>query len=265
MKDIFKGIIVGIIITALLFTALPGFAVNMETIQVAFNSINLEVNGQPVSTQNILYEGTTYVPLRKAAEMLGKVVTWDGETRTAGINDAEPVSAPESTPVPAPADALSPDELEQYLQDNFSEITFTVETVKGSEEIKTNFEFSILENDSLKKTYDYCVWAKFDRFFFTDIKYAWTYTESQCEVIKQKLKEHQKAIADTVIQNFPNKKIDGSYFTAWYKYPTIEQGYESLTYYSWRNFGDPDYTADDVYNSTKISSFTWTPDGDDDF
>ena len=62
-----------------------------KSISVLFNSINITVNGEAVESDNILYEGTTYVPLRDVAEMLGKEVSWDGETKTAGINDPSEV------------------------------------------------------------------------------------------------------------------------------------------------------------------------------
>lgn len=58
-----------------------------QQIQVKFNSINISVNGEAVNSKNILYEGSTYVPLRDVAEMLGKDVIWDDDTRTAHIND----------------------------------------------------------------------------------------------------------------------------------------------------------------------------------
>ena len=54
-------------------------------IEVIYNSVNLTVNGKRVNADNILYKGTTYVPLREVAEMLGKDVTWDQGTNTAGI------------------------------------------------------------------------------------------------------------------------------------------------------------------------------------
>jgi len=56
-----------------------------ETISVWFNSITVTVDGSPVDAKNILYQGTTYVPLRAAAEMLEKDVDWDAKTRTANI------------------------------------------------------------------------------------------------------------------------------------------------------------------------------------
>jgi len=43
-------------------------------------------NGKQVP-YSILYKGTTYLPMRKVAELVGKEVTWDQDTNTAGIND----------------------------------------------------------------------------------------------------------------------------------------------------------------------------------
>ena len=60
-----------------------------QTIDVLINNVNLEVNGDKVEVDNILYKGTTYVPIRAVAEMLGKEVGWDGKTNTASINDKE--------------------------------------------------------------------------------------------------------------------------------------------------------------------------------
>ena len=47
--------------------------------------MNLKVNDQPVDADNILYNGTTYIPLRKTAEILGCDVGWDSDTDTAII------------------------------------------------------------------------------------------------------------------------------------------------------------------------------------
>lgn len=57
-----------------------------QNIEVEFNSVNLEVNDTPVTANNILYNGTTYVPLRAAAEMLDCDVSWDENTNTAKIS-----------------------------------------------------------------------------------------------------------------------------------------------------------------------------------
>lgn len=86
MKKIIKGIVLGVIITTMLMTTALGAQVK-KTIEVVYNSVNLTVNGSKVNADNILYEGTTYVPLRAVAEALGKDVGWDQATTTASVND----------------------------------------------------------------------------------------------------------------------------------------------------------------------------------
>lgn len=88
MKKALKGFTLGVIITTLLMSTSLGAAVT-KTIEVAYNSVNLTVNGKKLESNNILYEGTTYVPLRAIAEMLGKDVGWDQESFTASINDKD--------------------------------------------------------------------------------------------------------------------------------------------------------------------------------
>lgn len=80
----YERFIIYIFICIFLFKSIPVFA---ETIDIVFNSINITVNGVKVEADNILYNGTTYVPLRKIGEMLNKDVGWDESTRTASIND----------------------------------------------------------------------------------------------------------------------------------------------------------------------------------
>jgi hypothetical protein len=58
-----------------------------RTITVIYNSVNLRVNGTLIKADNILYNGTTYVPLRAVADALNKDVGWEQSTMTASIND----------------------------------------------------------------------------------------------------------------------------------------------------------------------------------
>lgn len=86
MKKQVKSFIMGVIVTTLLMNTALGDAVK-KNIEVVYNSVNLTINGKKVEADNILYNGTTYVPLRKVAEMLEKEVGWDAKTSTASIND----------------------------------------------------------------------------------------------------------------------------------------------------------------------------------
>ena len=80
---------------------LSGFAIAMavgggviaggltEKIEVMFNSIELRVDGEVVNSPNILYKGTTYVPIRDVAEALGRGVNYNNNTKIAYIYDKE--------------------------------------------------------------------------------------------------------------------------------------------------------------------------------
>ncbi len=82
-KQYLKGLVSGFIISILLVTGV--FA--STTIDVLFNSVNIEVNGNKVIADNIVFNGTTYVPLRTIAEMLGMEVGWIQDTNTATLKD----------------------------------------------------------------------------------------------------------------------------------------------------------------------------------
>lgn len=93
MKKRLEGFIIGIVF--IIIISGTSFASEFkQRIDVVFNSINLEVNGQKVMADNILYNGTTYVPIRKVAELLGKTVVWDSASKTASIKDIAVYTGP---------------------------------------------------------------------------------------------------------------------------------------------------------------------------
>lgn len=89
MKKIFTGILLGCLLTSLTITYAKPIT---KQIEVIFGSVNLEVNGKKVDKETILYNDTTYVPLRDAAEMLNMYVDWEENTNTAKISTTKPVA-----------------------------------------------------------------------------------------------------------------------------------------------------------------------------
>ncbi len=86
MKKRIKDIIIGFIIGCMLVTTTPVLANTiLQKIDVVLNGINVEVNGEKLDSNSILYNGLTYLPLRKVAESVGKEVEWNQETMTANI------------------------------------------------------------------------------------------------------------------------------------------------------------------------------------
>ncbi len=85
MKKVFK--IYGFIALVILTLAVAVSVSASETITVNTNTMNIVVDGERVSGDNFVYLDTTYVPLRKVAEMLGKKVDWDPSVNGALISD----------------------------------------------------------------------------------------------------------------------------------------------------------------------------------
>lgn len=83
---IFKNSLCFIVSSLICFSSFSALA---ENITVDFNKININVNGENVKANNILYNDRTYVPLRAISEMFSKEVVWNGETNTVDINNFE--------------------------------------------------------------------------------------------------------------------------------------------------------------------------------
>lgn len=84
----FRDIFIGVIIGCILMISTPVIADSILTkIDVVLNGVNVQVEGTDVEVNSILYNGSTYLPMRKVAELVGKDVDWNSETKTANIVD----------------------------------------------------------------------------------------------------------------------------------------------------------------------------------
>lgn len=80
-RDIFLGVLIGCMLMAT-----PVLAESILTkIDVVLNGVNVQLEGENVQVNSILYNGTTYLPMRKVAELVGKDIDWKQETMTANI------------------------------------------------------------------------------------------------------------------------------------------------------------------------------------
>ena len=98
-----KVYISGILSCILIFSGIATYATGEinKTIDVVLNSVNLKLDGQKVSTIGegytlsngdvvpftILYKGTTYLPVKKISDILGKEIGWNGDTRTVSLGE----------------------------------------------------------------------------------------------------------------------------------------------------------------------------------
>lgn len=95
VKNYFKGLITGVIICAVV-CAIPAMA---DTIDVIFNQVRINVDGLDKiqwdenidlgdgeeAPSSIMYKGTTYLPMRKLANLMGKDVRWNGDSNTVSV------------------------------------------------------------------------------------------------------------------------------------------------------------------------------------
>lgn len=84
IKYVFVGFVFGCILT--LTTPVLADTI-LQKIDVALNTVKVEINGEKLNAENILYNGTTYLPMRVVAESVGKKVEWNQATMTANIID----------------------------------------------------------------------------------------------------------------------------------------------------------------------------------
>lgn len=95
-----KRMVIGVMIGLMIGTAGTALATS-ETVQAVFQKFNFKVNGQELHLEAdpLVYQGTTYLPVRVVANMLGYDVTYRHDSRTIELNLQDP-HALEGTPVP---------------------------------------------------------------------------------------------------------------------------------------------------------------------
>ncbi|UKS26311.1 peptidylprolyl isomerase [Paenibacillus sp. HWE-109] len=91
MKEKLKLLSIGIVIGAMVSTSLGANAAG-EKIEVYFKQLKFMFDGNekeisPAQGKPLVYEGTTYVPLRFMSEALGKTVQYDANRETIWVGD----------------------------------------------------------------------------------------------------------------------------------------------------------------------------------
>lgn len=96
-KDKLKGFLVGVCSAALLAGAVTAFAttidVTMAGVKVYWDGVEKTLlDADHNKVEPIIYEGTTYVPLRAMSNLMGKTVDWDQSTLSVYVG-VKPVGA----------------------------------------------------------------------------------------------------------------------------------------------------------------------------
>ena len=107
MKQRIQGIVIGLIISSLIFSSGALALTGTRNIEVTFRDIKLYVAGALLTPRDannnviepFLYNGTTYLPIRAVGQALGKDIEWDGVTNSIYIGGRDaggPTGAPDA-------------------------------------------------------------------------------------------------------------------------------------------------------------------------
>ncbi len=98
MKKILKGYLSGVMSAALLAGCITAFAANTTTLyDVIADGVRIVVDGRRINptdangntVEPIIYNGTTYLPVRTVANAFGKAVSWDGRNYTVYLGNMQ--------------------------------------------------------------------------------------------------------------------------------------------------------------------------------
>lgn len=82
-----KGFIAGTLITGIIASTILVNAETTRNIQATFGNVKIFSDGKQLAAETLLYNGTTYVPLRSTADAIGVSVTWDQNTNSVYLNN----------------------------------------------------------------------------------------------------------------------------------------------------------------------------------
>lgn len=98
MKKILKGYLSGVMSAALLAGCITAFAANTTTLyDVIADGVRIVVDSRRINptdangntVEPIIYNGTTYLPVRAVANAFGKAVSWDGRNYTVYLGNMQ--------------------------------------------------------------------------------------------------------------------------------------------------------------------------------
>ncbi len=80
-----KSFITGAVFASAIVVPIAAFASGTQTVEAVLGKIKLTINGSAISGETLLYNGTTYVPIRNIADAIGAEVSYDASSDTAEL------------------------------------------------------------------------------------------------------------------------------------------------------------------------------------
>lgn len=238
-------------------------AVAGEEMFQGFRVVNVIVNGQPLQSDvpAVNFFGRTVLPLRTVAEAAGMDVQWDLVSITATLTSRFTVD--EFNGLQSENTRLST-ELDAAKRDTDSANT---KLATAQAEIKRlTATAPVLVNPTpdpiVQPALPLLKTAK-EIEAYLQANYGTVDTAAGALTLTYKISgpnDYNWVPFDLASKALPGKKLHGGYYTSWYKYPTIREGYEARRYLSWQNY---DGTALTNYADAELSAFWFNPYIDD--
>jgi len=226
MKKFISGLLAGFILS----TATTAFAIGETNVTAIMGKVGIKVNNVPITEETLLYNGTTYVPLRAISTILGADVDYDAGTRTALIFSENFGVAP--------------------LPENYKKTTSTTSTANTNETASKRITKAEYEDRKAEIENTYESTLSDLRKTWQDVQYAYTTGEKifkAQDLTEQiaKLKEEERSFANAVTltgQNHHDQIVQQIK-----QYEGLQAAYE----YDWNNIKAQYKEAEATYKQRK--------------
>ena len=165
-------------------------------------------------------------------------------------------SEPGGSDVEFDRNSVSEEDMQAYLE---SHVPSTVETPVGT----YHFDIDVSKNSSKSIPYDFWIttshphdptWLDFENSLDLD-------PQDVAETVDI-LRNYQISIYEAAWECAPGAKMQGGFFNSWYEYPSIQEGYENMKVFSWKNYEDGN-VFENMYETSHYSGFEWDTELDD--
>lgn len=119
-------------------------------------------------------------------------------------------------------------EIHEYLIANYG----ILNTIIGNEELI----FKVNKNDSMYTRWDYDIETIFPIWRYQEIFNSNKYSSNEKEILKKEIKDHQKDIAEALMDSLPNKRLSGGYYETTYTYPNLKIDSHTKSINVWKNY-----------------------------
>jgi hypothetical protein len=150
-------------------------------------------------------------------------------TQSTGSTTTTPTTGSSTTGPTSPAQIKTVAEFKSYMNTHYG----TVQTAGGP----LKLTYDVLENDRTFFAFDKWIQIRFEpSLFFVDLESKVGITPQIRSQSISALKDHARTVYEVAAQAFRGQKIMGNYYDSWYKYPSLQVGFEARQYLTFQNY-----------------------------